>query len=203
MKKFTNLGNTNKTTDASDNRHDFIKNLINESLSIENGEIKGKDVLSTLFNKMLDLNESKTTINVLENVKVLSSRNFSFQLINESIELEKKKIENIKADKPVEIVEEKVELLQEGKKCEECDKPKCDCDEEKDGKKRGEGDEEDEKVDKAGKKKNEKDEETEVVEAAGKHIFVTDTESTTDIQDLAKIMESIKIAEEEEKKKLE
>lgn len=204
MKKFTNLGSTNKTVDLSDNRQDFIKNLIDESLTLENGEIKGKDILSAAINKMFDITESKTKITVLENVKVLTARGLNIQLINESIELEKKNIENIKSEnitKKEELVEMVVEKKCDDKKC-ECEDEKCECEDEKDAKKRGEGEEEDGKIDDKNKK-DEKPEETEVVESM-KMVYVIDgSDSKSEIDDLAKLVESIKSIDEEEKKKLD
>lgn len=201
MKKFTNLGNNNKTTETSDNRNDFINNLIKESLSVENDKIIGIDTLSIAINKILDLNESKTTIKVLESIKVLSTRNLNLQVINESIEFEKKKMNDIK-DEPVKETP-KVELMNESVKHEDtkCKDDKCkeeEC-EECDSTKKPEGEEEDDSI----KKKNEKPEETEVVESRGNKVYITDSEATSEIDDLVKMYESIKSIEEEEKKKLE
>lgn len=187
MKKFTTIGNTNKTTEFSDNRTDFIKNLIEESLSIENGIIKGKDILSNVFNKILDINESKTKIAILENIKLLSTRNLNIQTLNESIETEKKNIQNIKFE--TNIKEEKTQLLAESKDCDDCKD-----DSEKEEKiNNEEGSKEEENKSKDGKKSKEEDEETEVVESYGNRVFITDSEYTDDILDLAKLVESIKI----------
>lgn len=93
MKKFSQINESNTTVEQSTNKKDFIKNLVEESLSVENGEIKGKEVLTNAINKILELNDSKTTIKVLENVKARSFHTFSLEWINESIIEEKKKME--------------------------------------------------------------------------------------------------------------
>lgn len=92
MKKFSKLNESKQSVDKSTNRNDFITNLINETLSVKNNEIIGKDVLAKTLNKILDINESKLTIKVLENVKAASFHSFNLNWINESIEKEKKKL---------------------------------------------------------------------------------------------------------------
>lgn len=191
MKKFTTIGNTNKTTETSDNRYDFIKNLIEESLSIENGIILGKDILTNAINKIMDVNESKTKISVLENIKFLSTRNLNIQTINESIEIEKTNIKNIKFE-TIEKVQEEIQFLNEGKKCNDCKK------DEEDNIKPEEDEEEDKIED--GKKTNDEPEETEVVESRGNKVYITDSSYTNDIFDLAKLVESIKIDEDNQNK---
>lgn len=193
MKKFSNLGNINKTVDLSDNRQDFIKNLIEESLSIQNGQIIGKDILSNAINKIFDINESKTKISVLENIKLLSTRGLNLQLINESIELEKINMNNIKTENTIKKEEPLQPILE--KKCDDknCDNKDCDCEDET---KRGEGDEDDKKIE----KDNDDQDETEVVESV-KKIFVIESEkSTGEIEDLAKIIESINLSDDDKKK---
>lgn len=193
MKKFSNLGNINKTVDLSDNRQDFIKNLIEESLSIQNGQIIGKDILSNAINKIFDINESKTKISVLENIKLLSTRGLNLQLINESIELEKINMNNIKTENTIKKEEPLQPILE--KKCDDkdCDNKDCDCEDET---KRGEGDEDDKKIE----KDNDDQDETEVVESV-KKIFVIESEkSTGEIEDLSKIIESINLSDDDKKK---
>lgn len=193
MKKFSNLGNINKTVDLSDNRQDFIKNLIEETLSIQNGQIIGKDILSNAINKIFDINESKTKISVLENIKLLSTRGLNLQLINESIELEKINMNNIKTENTIKKEEPLQPILE--KKCDDknCDNKDCDCEDET---KRGEGDEDDKKIE----KDNDDQDETEVVESV-KKIFVIESEkSTGEIEDLAKIIESINLSDDDKKK---
>jgi hypothetical protein len=118
MKKFSQINESNTTVDTSTNKKDFIKNLIEESLTIENGEIKGKDILSNTINKILDINDSKTVIRVLENVKARSFHNFSFEWINESIIEEKKKME-CTSKKECECEEKAEKLKEEEEKVEE------------------------------------------------------------------------------------
>jgi len=119
MKKFTELNNINKTVESSDNKQDFIKNLIEETLSIENNEIKGKDVLYTAFETILNMNEAKTKVGVLESVKTNSMKHLNMMWINESIETEKKKLSNpelfkkVEEVKQVEIVNENIEEVKD------------------------------------------------------------------------------------------
>ena len=94
MKKFSELNKENTKVEESTNKADFIKNLINETLSIEEGKIKGIDILAKTLNSIMDLNESKTKVQVLENVKAMSAHSFNFLKINEAIELEKTIIKN-------------------------------------------------------------------------------------------------------------
>jgi hypothetical protein len=106
MKKFTEIGNKNMTTESSNNKIDFIKNVIEESISIENGEIKGKDVLLKTIQSILSLNESKIIINVLETIKANSYKYLNLEWINEAIENQKEIIKNFSVKKEeVEIVE--------------------------------------------------------------------------------------------------
>lgn len=171
MEKFTNLNNKNKKVETSDNRKDFIKNLVNETLSVQDGEIKGKDILISAINKIMDLNESKTTIKILENVKAISAHTFNFNLINEAIQSEKIRMEQINNDTvEVELPSTEAELISESKKCDEC-KPECDCEDDKiiDG-------DDDDKIEK--KKKDdeyEEEEETEVVEKVENIVEKVDT----------------------------
>ena len=120
MKKFTKL-NENKTVETSTNKKDFISSLIDETLSVENGEIIGKDVLSKTLNRILELNDSKTVIKVLESIKVRSFHTLNFEWINEAIETEKKKMYNNEYDE--ECVDCGDEEECEGEDCgdEECD----------------------------------------------------------------------------------
>jgi len=104
MKKFSELNNNDKTVEASTNKQDFIQNLVEESLTVVDGEIIGKDVLVQTLNRIITLNDSKTRIQVLESVKVSAYRGgFDFNKISEAIELEKQKL-----NAPIE-VEETVE----------------------------------------------------------------------------------------------
>jgi hypothetical protein len=117
MKKFSQINESNKSVELSTNKKEFIKNLIEESLTVENGQIKGKEALTIAINKILEINDSKTVISVLENVKARSFHNFSFEWINESILEEKKKIEC--ASKKECECEEKAEKLEKEEETEE------------------------------------------------------------------------------------
>jgi len=130
MKKFSNLNESNKIQHDPTTKSDVIKNIINESLSISNGQIVGKDKLIEIIDKLFKINECKTSIKVLENVKLLSRHSFSFEAINEAIESEKRNM-NFIITKIVK-VEEKLEIINESKKCEdekckdeECEDEKC------------------------------------------------------------------------------
>ena len=118
MKKFSQINESNNSVELSTNKKEFIKNLIEESLTIENGVITGKEALTTAINKILEINDSKTVINVLENVKARSFHNFSFEWINESILEEKKKIE-CASKKECECEEKAEKLEKEEEKIEE------------------------------------------------------------------------------------
>lgn len=117
MKKFTKLNESNKTVNTSTNKNDFIKNLIEETLSIDNDEIKGKDVLVEAISKIIEINDSKTMISVLENVKAKSFHSFNLNWINEAIDAEKNRINNSKIELITKTVEEetveKVEMINE------------------------------------------------------------------------------------------
>ncbi len=92
MRKFSQINESNTTVELSTNKKDFIKNLINESLSVENGEIKGKETLAKTINKIIDTNDSKTIIKVLESIKMRSFHTLNLEWINEAIVAEKKKM---------------------------------------------------------------------------------------------------------------
>jgi len=197
MKKFSSLNESNRIENTPLTKDDLIKNIINESLSISNGEISGKDNLINIINKIIKINECKTTIKTLENVKILSRHSFSFQAINEAIENEKRNMNFIITEKVVKIEEtqENVELINESKKCEDCDdveNEECednegeDC---KDGK---------EKVTK--KDKPEEEDDTEVVEKVGNDVHIPDYNngSMKDILELSSLMEKIKNSVNEE-----
>lgn len=90
MKKFTDLNNKETKIENSRNRSEFINNLVEESLSIENGEIVGKEILIDTLKQILSANDHKTAINVLESIKTISYQgNLNFTWINEAIENEK------------------------------------------------------------------------------------------------------------------
>jgi hypothetical protein len=93
MKKFTQIDN--KNIENSTTKNDFLKNLIDETLSVENENIKGKDTLYESIKKIIEINDHKTIINVLENVKVNSYKQLNLQWINDVIENEKIIIEGI------------------------------------------------------------------------------------------------------------
>jgi hypothetical protein len=114
MKKFSQINESNTTVEQSTNKKDFIKNLVNETLSVENGEIKGKEALVKTLNRIIEINDSKTTISVLENVKARSFHNFSFEWINEAIVAEKKKCDEKECEK-------------EECCCKECNCDPCEC----------------------------------------------------------------------------
>jgi hypothetical protein len=92
MKKFSQMNDTNKSVNTSDNKKDFIKNLIDESLSIENNQIVGKDILYSTLQEILDISETKVIISVLENVKAKSFHSLNLEWINESIDSYKKSL---------------------------------------------------------------------------------------------------------------
>jgi len=197
MKKFSSLNESNRIENTPLTKDDLIKNIIDESLSISNGEILGKDNLINIINKVIKINECKTAIKTLENVKILSRHSFSFQAINEAIENEKRNMNFIITEKVVKIEEtqENVELINESKKCEDCDdveNEECednegeDC---KDGK---------EKVTK--KDKPEEEDDTEVVEKVGNDVHIPDYNngSMKDILELSSLMEKIKNSVNEE-----
>ena len=111
MKKFSDLNKKEevKTVEEAKNRKDFIEGLIKETLTVEHGEIKGIDTLVKTLNSVMDINESKVKVNVLESVKAVSSKSFNFLKINEAIEAEKAIIKNyqfILHNPPVEEVQE-------------------------------------------------------------------------------------------------
>lgn len=118
MKKFSQINESNKSVETSTNRKDFIKNLIEESLTIEDGQIKGKESLTKTINKILDINDSKTTIKVLENIKAMSFHTFNFEWINEAIVAEKKKCDEKECKK------------EEKEYCKECGCEPCECEKE-------------------------------------------------------------------------
>lgn len=122
MKKFSELSNnTDNVVESATNKQDFIKNLVEESLTVIEGEIIGKDVLVKTLNKIIEMNDSKTKIEVLESVRVQSYRGgFDFKLISEAIETEKYKINNPVVEEAVEeAVEEELEMIQESVETEE------------------------------------------------------------------------------------
>lgn len=117
MKKFTDLNNTNNSNkvEQSKTKKELISNIIQESLRIENGVIIGKDILIETFNKLIEINDHKSRVSVLESIKLMSYRgNLNFNTINESIEIEKNRIKYIIENKIDDIlVDEEVELLTE------------------------------------------------------------------------------------------
>ena len=95
MRKFSELSNNDQTVDSATNKSDFIKNLVEESLTIVDGEITGKDTLVKTLNKIIEINDSKTRIEILESVKINAYRGgFDFNLISNAIEAEKEKLNN-------------------------------------------------------------------------------------------------------------
>jgi hypothetical protein len=112
MRKFTDLNKENLTVESSTNKKDFVTNLIEESLSVKDGEIIGKEVLSKAINRIMELNDSKTIIKVLESVKMRSFHTLNLEWINEAIVFEKKKMDEDCEDE----------------ECEECEDEECeDC----------------------------------------------------------------------------
>lgn len=192
MKKFSQINESNTTVETSTNKKEFIKNLIEESLTIENGEIKGKDTLTTAINKILEINDSKTIIRVLENVKARSFHNFSFEWINESIIEEKKKMEcTSKKECECEEKAEKLEKENEEEKLEESLNEDCDPKVEIEITIKTEGEEEEKEepklvIDEFEDPKEEECEECEDLFVEEGHIFMKD------IHDLSLITESIK-----------
>jgi hypothetical protein len=93
MRKFSELSNTDPKVERSMDKKDYIKNLVEEALSVVDGEIVGKDTLVKTLNKIIEMNDSKTKIQVLESVKVNAYRGgFDFNKISEAIEIEKAKL---------------------------------------------------------------------------------------------------------------
>lgn len=142
MKKFSemNNNNTNKTTMTSTNTNDFIANLVNETLSIKDGNIEGTSNLINTIVKLVEVNESKTIIKTLENVKVKSFKHFDMNWINESINSQKDILNNPIVEATEEVTNDKLtanktevvaELITESKseEGEDCKCEKCKCDE--------------------------------------------------------------------------
>lgn len=93
MKKFSELNNNDKKIDQVTNKKDFISSLIEETLTIVDGEIQGKNTLVKTLNKIMEMNDSKTKIQILESVKLNAYRGgFDFNKITEAIEAEKAKL---------------------------------------------------------------------------------------------------------------
>ena len=98
MDKFTNINNNISSPENPKNVHDAVVGAINELLTIDiKGEntdvsIQGKDEFAKLMEKLVEIQNIKTTINVLEQVKANSFRNLNLEWINEAIEFEKKKL---------------------------------------------------------------------------------------------------------------
>ena len=114
MKKFSEFNKTNKI-DESKSKQDFITNLVEETLYVENGTIKGKDVLVETINNIIKMNDHKNTVFVLENIKSVSyTGGLNFKWLNETIELEKSKMEEMLSEKKKVDCEECVE-------CEDCE----------------------------------------------------------------------------------
>ena len=107
MKKFSTLSETNKSVDTSTNKKDFIINLIDESLSISDGSIIGKDNLAKSINKIIEINDSKTIISVLESIKRRSFQTLNLEWINESVKLEKERMKNITTSEEIKVEPEK------------------------------------------------------------------------------------------------
>ena len=108
MKKFSQLSKSELTVESATNKKDFIQNLIEESLTVVDGAIVGKDILSKTLNKIIEMNDSKTKIAILESVKVSAYRGgFDFNKISEAIEQEKAKL-NMPIQQEV-VEEEKVD----------------------------------------------------------------------------------------------
>lgn len=196
MKKFSSLNESNRIENTPLTKDDLIKNIINESLSISNGEISGKDNLINIINKIIKINECKTTIKTLENVKIMSRHSFSYQTINEVIENEKKNMNLIITEKVVKIEDIKEEeIINESKKCEECDdveNEECEDNESEDCK--------DDKKKISKKDKPEDEDDTEVVEKVGNNVHIPDYNngSMKDILELSSLMEKIKNSVNEE-----
>jgi len=93
MRKFSELSNNDKKVETSTDKKDFIQNLVEEALTVVDGKIVGKDTLVKTLNKIIEMNDSKTKIQVLESVKVNAYRGgFDFNKISEAIELEKQRL---------------------------------------------------------------------------------------------------------------
>lgn len=101
MKKFTDIlsGKENEGAIQSSNKQDFIRGLVENTLTIKDGEIAGKDTLISVLNKILEMNDSKTTIKVLESIKLNAYKgNFNFKAVDEAIEIETKKLDRLYED---------------------------------------------------------------------------------------------------------
>ena len=95
MKKFSEFNKTNGL-EESKTKQDFITSLIEETLHLEDGVIKGKDILVETLNNIIKMNDHKTTINILENIKVLTyNGGLNFTWLNEAIETEKTTLNNL------------------------------------------------------------------------------------------------------------
>lgn len=95
MKKFSEFNKTNRL-EESKTKQDFITSLIEETLYLEDGVIKGKDILVETLNNIIKMNDHKTTINILENIKVLTyNGGLNFTWLNEAIETEKTTLNNL------------------------------------------------------------------------------------------------------------
>ena len=71
MKKFSDFNKEDIQLEESKTKYDFIENLINESLTVQDGVIVGKEIVEAI-NSILKINDHKTTVSVLENIKAIS-----------------------------------------------------------------------------------------------------------------------------------
>jgi len=209
MRKFSQLNNINKTSETSDNKFDFINNIIKESLTVEDGTIVGIEKLSTIINKIVELNEKKTTVKVLESVKAASYHSFNLKSINEAIESHKEDINSFSmvvetVEEEAILSEEALELINEAAKCgvKKCDKGEEECED------TDEENEENEKIDDIdGAEKEEEtvveglaEEETITTRGFDRNIgFIYETE----VDKLVTIMESISDIDDNEEVKEE
>lgn len=191
MRKFSQLNNINKTSETSDNILDLINNIIKESLTVEDGKILGIEKLATIINKIVELNEKKTSVKVLENVKAASYHSFNIKSINEAIESIKEDIISFSIVVEETVVDDTLEMINESTKTEKkCDKDEEECED------TDEENEENEKIDDI--EGADKEEET-VVEGLAKEETITTRGFErnvgfvyeTEMDKLVNIMESI------------
>lgn len=100
MKKFSEFNNRNNKIEESVSKKEFINKLVDDMITVNNGIINGKEELKEALNKIILMNDYKTTINVLENIKVITYKNgLNLTWLNETIENEKNKLNNIVLEK--------------------------------------------------------------------------------------------------------
>jgi len=111
MKKFTDFANNGNKIEKVKTAKQLLESLVDDTLSIENGVIMGKDTLIETINKMIEMNDHKTTIKVLENVRAKTYRGgLDFTWLNETIDNEDAAMNEIITRK-AELIVENVEPI--------------------------------------------------------------------------------------------